>query len=441
MLACLTMTLQTNLYFAFISVTIWTVSGNSQEASIHRAVFKDYNTCIRPVKNPTTPITVEINLVLQSVYGLEEKRQILHSSVGIQMSWVDEFLSWNAKDFDNIYSILVPSKKIWTPDICIENDLSNDKCMSGNSIVQVNANGKIHWWINKELETKCDIDITKYPFDHQTCEIRIGTLYSSDQQILIESKLNFTSLCHFDENGEWKLLGKVNERVQTAYGRRNFTHIGFRYNFKRSVSFHVNNIIIPLIILTCLNLACYYIPFDCGSKLSASIDVFLAFALLLVAINDNIPSSSGHNFILGLFMTSQLVFSAFTVIVEAFLSFLYCYNSDISLSLILPRLYSVIHGNKISKQRREPKEQEDSVMCENSEIHPIHSDRGSRRYRKRNSTTTSSVRSKCSPQSDCSPPSSINWTSFTIDLESKAFIVMLGLNFLSYTISLSFFLV
>jgi uncharacterized membrane protein len=139
-------------------------------------------------------------------------------------------------------------------------------------------------------------------------------------------------------------------------------------------------------------------------------------------------------------MTSQLIFSAFTVIVETFLSYLYYCNSNVPVSKFLLRLYSVIHGNNISKQRREANESEDDVMYENLEMHSALSNRGSRRYRKRNCATTSSVHSRRVIECDCYPPPSNERTSFTINLERKAFILMLGFNFICYIISLIFFL-
>ena len=35
--------------------------------------------------------------------------------------WLDDFLKWNPADFDNITTIVVPGKDIWTPNINILN--------------------------------------------------------------------------------------------------------------------------------------------------------------------------------------------------------------------------------------------------------------------------------------------------------------------------------
>lgn len=36
-------------------------------------------------------------------------------------AWRDEFLTWNASDFNNVTEILVSRGEVWTPDILVEN--------------------------------------------------------------------------------------------------------------------------------------------------------------------------------------------------------------------------------------------------------------------------------------------------------------------------------
>lgn len=181
--------------------SVLTVQVGSHEALIHRELFNEYNAFVRPVKNSSMPITVEISLILRTVYDLEEKRNTLHSSTEIEMTWMDDFLSWNATEMGGIQAILVPTKKIWTPNICVKNDISNTNCFGTHSTVQINSNGKVVWWFIRELKTECNVDISRYPFDHQKCAIKIGSLYFSDQEVLlkiVDTRTNSTSPKHVD---------------------------------------------------------------------------------------------------------------------------------------------------------------------------------------------------------------------------------------------------
>lgn len=426
--------------------SVLTVQVSSREALIHRELFNEYNAFVRPVKNSSMPITVEISLILRTVYDLEEKRNTLHSSTEIEMTWMDDFLSWNATEMGGIQAILVPTKRIWTPNICVKNDISNTNCFGTHSTVQINSNGKVVWWFIRELKTECNVDISRYPFDHQNCAIKIGSLYFSDQEVLlkiVDTRTNSTSLkaCGFDSNDEWELLENLNDEITISYNGMDFTVLNFAFDLKRRVSFHVNNIIIPLFILTCLNLSCYFIPYNAG-KLSISMEVFLAFALFLYSILESVPASSRHDFILGIFVTSQLIFSAFTVVVNAILSYLFQLNSEIPMSSPFRRLYGILNGARIPKQRTH-----DIHVMENEKLNSdeqngasirSRSCRGSGHYPNRGSARTISIHSKHSHYSECPTSQSVDWIIFAHSIERMAFAFMLVLNVLCYLISVCF---
>ena len=417
------------------TVTFLTVDASSSELRIHRELFQGYKTYARPVKNSSLPVSVEMSLVLRSVYNVEEKQQTLHSSVAIEMTWVDEFLSWNATAMGGIREILVPMKKIWSPTVCVENDVTNEKCFNRKSTVQIDANGKVCWWFNRELRTECDIDISKYPFDQQKCYINISNLYSSDKEIILKID-NSSSLItgQFVRNDEWELFGKFDDIVRFQIGPLNFTLLSFEFNLKRRGSFHVQSVIIPVCILTCLSLSCYFIPFSSGTKLTVSIEVFLAYALFLNSIFDTVPSFSRRPFILGLFMTSQLIFSAFTVIMMVVLSYLYQLNSEVPLPV--RKLYAIINGSRIPSIRRRNRSQErrDSGDIQRGSIRS-RACRGSGVYPKRSLSTSTSIRSKYSYHYDCSGNQSVNWIELAHTIEKRTFLVMLILNILCYLIS------
>lgn len=424
--------------------TVLTVQVGSREALIHRELFKEYKTFVRPVKNSSMPITVEISLILKRVYDLEEKQNTLHSSTEIEMTWMDDFLSWNATEMGGIQTILVPTKKIWTPNICVKNDVSNKNCFCSHSTVQIESNGKVIWWFIRELKTECNVDISRYPFDHQKCAIKIGSLYFSDREVLlkiVDTRHNSSSANAFVSNDEWELLGKFNDEIRMSYDGIKFTVLNFEFDLKRRVSFYVNNIIIPLFLLTCLNLSCYFIPYNSG-KLSTSMEVFLAFALFLYTIFDTVPVSSRHDFILGMFVTLQLIFSAFTVILNAILSYLFQLNSEIPMSSPFRRLYGILNGARIPKQRTD----EISVI-ENEELNPeekkgssirSRSCRGSGQCPKRASARTISIHSKHRHPPDCPGPQSVDWINFAHSIERMAFAFMIVLNVLCYLISACF---
>ncbi|XP_055954375.1 neuronal acetylcholine receptor subunit alpha-7-like [Patella vulgata] len=59
-----------------------------------------------------------------SINELREKDQVLVSFGYIDLSWEDDFLSWNESDYGGIDNMVVPQKKVWRPDIVVGNSLN-----------------------------------------------------------------------------------------------------------------------------------------------------------------------------------------------------------------------------------------------------------------------------------------------------------------------------
>ncbi|KAH9524882.1 Acetylcholine receptor subunit alpha-type acr-16, partial [Bulinus truncatus] len=51
----------------------------------------------------------------------DEKNQIIHTNIWLQMNWTASNLKWNKEDFGNVSSIRVPKSMVWVPDILMYN--------------------------------------------------------------------------------------------------------------------------------------------------------------------------------------------------------------------------------------------------------------------------------------------------------------------------------
>ena len=67
--------------------------------------------------------------------------------------------------------------------------------------------GEVLWLPGGVYKTSCDIDITYYPFDTQTCTIVFSTLVSTLNEIDLEADPTYsTHLDYYSESGTWELL-------------------------------------------------------------------------------------------------------------------------------------------------------------------------------------------------------------------------------------------
>uniref|UniRef100_A0A914WL68 Neurotransmitter-gated ion-channel ligand-binding domain-containing protein n=1 Tax=Plectus sambesii TaxID=2011161 RepID=A0A914WL68_9BILA len=168
------------LFCLMISGTIH-LNCTCSEHALHQALFKDYNKLLRPVKNQSTTTFLKSNTDVYSIVSVNEQEESIDLVLWDVHTWQDEFLQWNPNDFDNCTSLFVPASEIWQPDYVVLNLLNREPIISDNVLyVRIDSNGLVSTGDTYYATLRCDMDITAFPFDTQTCSI-VGMLWLYDR--------------------------------------------------------------------------------------------------------------------------------------------------------------------------------------------------------------------------------------------------------------------
>ncbi|KAK3739073.1 hypothetical protein RRG08_025162 [Elysia crispata] len=271
----------------------------------------------RPEVRPSTagePTYVYIDMHLLSLQDLDEKSQVLESSVIIETSWVDDWLSWNQSLHGDVADFLYPQSKIWLPDVVIENSVESQRQLGYNmNMVRLDHSGWITWKPSQIIRTGCDIDVTYYPFDTQTCSIVVSTWMSTKRDIDIDPQTgnNGLSLNRYSSSGTWELLSNSLELLPNDH---ELTRIQFTIKLKRLRTYYIVNIILPVLFLSSTASMVFLLPADAGEKIGMGITVLLAYAVYLTIIADNMPQTSRQVSYLAVYLTLLLGLTAMGVV-------------------------------------------------------------------------------------------------------------------------------
>uniref|UniRef100_A0A3B4ESK4 Si:dkey-49c17.4 n=1 Tax=Pundamilia nyererei TaxID=303518 RepID=A0A3B4ESK4_9CICH len=141
--------------------------------------------------------------------------------------WNNERISWDPDQFCGITHITIPREILWKPDVFI-----------------YEYDGTITSEDDIKIVSTCKMDVHKFPFDTQKCNITIGS----------------ASHC--------PLL-------------------------------HVINFLLPILFFLTLDLASFFIADHRGEKLGFKVTVLLAISVLLLILNDILPSMSNKTPLIG----------------------------------------------------------------------------------------------------------------------------------------------
>ncbi|XP_071388075.1 neuronal acetylcholine receptor subunit beta-4 [Centroberyx affinis] len=298
----------------FFSLIQCSSCADSEERLMNWLLGKErYNKLIRPAVNRTERVTVKLQVSLAQLISVNEREQIMTTNVWLTQHWVDYRLSWDPSKYEGIDKLRIPSRHIWLPDIVLYNnaDGTYEVTVFTNAIVLFN--GSIFWLPPAIYKSACKIEVKHFPFDQQNCTLKFRSWTYDHTEIDLVLKSEVASMDDFTPSGEWDIL--------TLPGRRTVnpldpTYVDLTYDFiiKRKPLFYTINLIIPCVLITSLAILVFYLPSDCGEKMTLCISVLLALTVFLLLISKIVPPTSLDVPLIGKYLMFTMVLVTFSII-------------------------------------------------------------------------------------------------------------------------------
>ncbi|XP_077590923.1 5-hydroxytryptamine receptor 3A [Stigmatopora nigra] len=271
----------------------------------------DFLANVRPVKDWKEVTVVSVDMLLYGILQVDEKLQTFTSHIWMQIVWKNDFLTWTPSDFCGITHVSVPRSKLWTPDIGIQEDTSDTGSVTKSSYVTVYATGLLQITARQRLTSTCTLNLFNFPFDRQTCDISFSPMntYVDSMQLQTfngDQFINNVSGQAMLTRGEWTLKKLDIFRNDTTTGNPLLSKVVYKVKLERKPMLYVINFIIPLFYLLTLDVASFFIGEARGEKLSFKITILLAISVLLLLLQDMLPSTEDNlpliaNFCVGVF--------------------------------------------------------------------------------------------------------------------------------------------
>ncbi|XP_054890656.1 neuronal acetylcholine receptor subunit alpha-3-like [Poeciliopsis prolifica] len=290
------------------------------EDRLFRRLFRRYNQFIRPVENVSDPVTVEFEVSISQLVKVDEVNQIMETNLWLRHVWNDYKLKWTPVEYDGIEYIRIPSNKIWRPDIVLYNNAVGDFLVEDKTKALLKFDGTITWVPPAIFKSSCPMDITYFPFDYQNCSMKFGSWTYDKAKIdlvLIGSKVN---LKDFWESGEWEIIDAPGYKHDIKYNccEEIYPDITYSFYIRRLPLFYTINLIIPCLLISFLTVLVFYLPSDCGEKVTLCISVLLSLTVFLLVITETIPSTSLVIPLIGEYLLFTMIFVTLSIVITVF---------------------------------------------------------------------------------------------------------------------------
>ncbi|KAK4467918.1 hypothetical protein MN116_008465 [Schistosoma mekongi] len=302
----------------------------TDEQRLLSKILNGYDTASRPIFNASKSVQVGFQFTLIQISQLDEVNQVLTLNVWIEQEWIDERLTWNPQDYNNLSRIRIPCQKLWLPDIVLYNSADDYKTDYMQSKAMVQSNGNVFWPPPAKLRSTCKIDITYFPFDDQSCTMKFGSWTYDGWQVNIIKRHDEVDTSNYIENGEWDLLKIVVERHEIFYPccEEPYPDLRFTIYMRRRTLYYLFNIIFPCLWLTVLSLVSFWLPPDSGEKITLGITVLLAFSVFMLLIAENMPATSEFVPLIGVYLTVTMTMTSLSIILTVLVLHLHHTSSN-----------------------------------------------------------------------------------------------------------------
>jgi len=181
-------------------------------------------------------------------------------------------------------------------------------------------NGYIKWMPPAIYKSSCSIDVTFFPFDQQNCKMKFGSWTYDRAKIDLISMSNQVDQMDYWESGEWVIINAVGKYNTKKYECciEIYPDITYYFIIRRLPLFYTINLIIPCLLISCLTVLVFYLPSQCGEKITLCISVLLSLTVFLLLITEIIPSTSLVIPLIGEYLLFTMIFVTLSIIITVF---------------------------------------------------------------------------------------------------------------------------
>ena len=258
-------------------------------------------------------VVVNVDIAVVSVRYINDAQQTMTSSVSINLRWHDKALSWNISDYDGVEMVEIPVDSVWTPHVYISNSLDKKKLLADVSTVVISHNGVVATFLDREVETMCNLNLEKYPYDTQNCPLNI---YDSHMLPSVELQVvsyffsqSWSELMSY--SCEWYLETQKTEIV--SLNGIDIPCVSLKV--RRKTTFYTVCLVLPMVLTSFINTLVFLVPLQSGEKVSFLVSIFVSTSVFVSFFKDVMPRGldsvpATMKLLVGVVVQSLLVFLA-----------------------------------------------------------------------------------------------------------------------------------
>ncbi|CAC5407064.1 unnamed protein product [Mytilus coruscus] len=178
------------------------------------------------------------------------------------------------------------------------------------------------------MSAKCTTDISKFPYDSQTCKFKFLVWGYLAREIILNLASDPFSEKFFIPNSNWKFIS-YNIRTFSWNG---YSTLEFSMTIKRESLYYSIMVVCPTILFGLLNPLVFLLPIESGERIELAMTILLSYVIFLNLVSAAIPASSNPMCVLLIMMIMTTVIIGVIVVLAIYVSSLFYRDKNVKIN-------------------------------------------------------------------------------------------------------------
>ncbi|XP_059079210.1 gamma-aminobutyric acid receptor subunit beta-like [Tigriopus californicus] len=246
-------------------------------------LLADYDPRVRP-NYQVEPLTVNVSLYVLDMPKISSRDKEYTLMMFFRQFWKDERLAYADGSLqENIVASSGYSEKIWVPDTFFVNErkATFHHIPSPNEFIRIEPDGRILRSVRISVTLTCNMDMSGFPFDSQTCSMEMESYGAQMKDIKYDwQALDISSHIHSED---FAIIGFKNVTEEAHLSTGSYSRLVMKIFFERKSGYYVTVFMIPVAMLTILAMMSMWMDRD---------NIIARLGLILVGIMGVMCSST-----------------------------------------------------------------------------------------------------------------------------------------------------
>ncbi|XP_013889689.1 gamma-aminobutyric acid receptor subunit pi [Austrofundulus limnaeus] len=256
--------------------------------------MRGYNKYLRPFFD-NGPVTVGMSLDIASIDTISEINMDYTATIFLRQRWTDERLVFEGNKSLSLDGRLV--ELLWVPDTFIvdsKKSFLHDITVE-NRLIRIFPNGTVLYALRITTTVACNMDLTKYPMDKQTCTLQLESWGYNINDVMFYWTRGNESVSGLDtlQLAQYTVEDHYTSASEAVYETGHYPRLVFHFELKRSILYFILETYVPSSLLVVLSWVSFWISLSSvPARICIGVTTVLTMTTLMMGARTSLPNAN-----------------------------------------------------------------------------------------------------------------------------------------------------